>query len=83
VAFGENSSAFWFHGRIHPTPRVHAFYAEEIHVEEDVTLEIICEGISVWARPGTNLGRRPIFDRFFIPCSPPCLLVGRGPFSSP
>jgi hypothetical protein len=59
VAFGEKSSAFWFHGRIHPAPRVPAFYAEEIQVEEDVTLEIICEGISVWAKPGTKRYKQP------------------------
>ena len=59
VAFGEKSSAFWFHGRIHPAPRVPAFYAEEIQVEEGVTLEIICEGISVWAKPGTERYKQP------------------------
>lgn len=57
--FGDESSAFWFYGRLSPGIEVPAFFAQEIPVSPHVRIEIALEHLGVWARPGTRICKQP------------------------
>lgn len=59
LMFGDESSAFWFYGRLSPGVEVPAFFAQEIPVSPHVRIEIALEHLGVWARPGTRVCKQP------------------------
>lgn len=59
LMFGDESSAFWFYGRLSPGVEVPAFFAQEIPVSPHVRIEIALERLGVWARPGTRVCKQP------------------------
>lgn len=59
MIFGNESSAFWFYGRLHPGQRVPNFDVQEVVISEIVRLELIRDGIGVWSRPGARYFKQP------------------------
>lgn len=57
--FGDESSAFWFYGRLSPAIEVPPFYAQEVPVAEKARIEIIFEHLGIWAGPGTCECKQP------------------------
>ncbi|HEX5374961.1 MAG TPA: hypothetical protein VFW48_02275 [Solirubrobacterales bacterium] len=57
--FGEETSAFWFYGRLSPPIEVPPFFAQEIAVSEHARIEIVLEHLGIWARPGARDCKQP------------------------
>ena len=57
--FGDEHSAFWFHGRLAPLELIPPFSVSGVRVADDVSLEVAWHGIGVWARPGTRRFKQP------------------------
>lgn len=57
--FGEETSAFWFYGRLSPPIEVPPFFAQEIPISEHARIEIVLEHLGIWARPGTRDCKQP------------------------
>lgn len=67
MPFGDNSSAWWFYGRLRPAVATR-FNVQEIEVQPGVRLEILHDLIGVWARPGpfTINGLREVEELFAL-----------------
>lgn len=59
MAFGEESSGFWFYGRLGPTFLVPPFNVSDVEVGDGARLEIGWEGIGLWASPGHRSFKQP------------------------
>lgn len=52
MPFGNETSGFWFHGRLGPAFLVPSFNVSDVRVCDGVHVEIAWEGIGLWSRPG-------------------------------
>jgi hypothetical protein len=57
--FGEESSGFWFYGRIGPGFLVPPFSVSDVAVTDAVQLQIAWEGIGLWSPPGERQFKQP------------------------
>jgi hypothetical protein len=53
VAFGDQTSAWWYYGRLRPTTATR-FNVQEVAVRPDVRLEVFHDVIAVWSKAGPN-----------------------------
>lgn len=53
TGFGDETSGWWFYGRLRPTSETH-FNVQEIVVRRDVRLEVFHDVIAAWSKPGPN-----------------------------